>query len=223
MILPEYEAKKLLQSAGMPVVMATSVSSPEQAAAAGIRAGYPLVLKFASTKYSHKSDIGGVRLDLKDESELLDAFADLDRLRTQLDPAGEILLEPMVPAGAELFIGVQRHPQFGLILSAGLGGVMLELLRDVAFRLLPAAKADFSEMLGELLTWPKLRAGFRHLPSVDADSVIALLSSVGEFALQRPGLQELDLNPVIAGPSGVMVVDAMMVLAEPGVPGNPAN
>jgi acyl-CoA synthetase (NDP forming) len=117
----------------------------------------------------------------------------------------------MAPEGAELFIGVQRHPQFGLVMSLGLGGVWLELFHDVAFRLLPAREVDFREMLSELKTWPKFSKGFRHLPPVDGERIVELMQQVAQFVLSRPQLKEMDLNPVIAGASGVSVVDAAIV------------
>ncbi len=111
-------------------------------------------------------------------------------------------MEPMAPAGAELYVGFQHHPLFGPVISVGLGGMLLELTGDVAFRLLPAGKADFLEMLGELNAWPKLKKGFRHFPAVSEDNLLEIISKVADLALSREDIKELDLNPVVARPTG---------------------
>jgi succinyl-CoA synthetase beta subunit len=210
-ILSEFEAKRLLEEASIPVVPVIAASNPDEAKTAAERTGYPVVLKFSSSRYTHKTEIGGVFLNLKNEIDLQNAYRSLEELRDRLDPSGKIILEAMAPEGAELFIGVQRHPQFGPVMSLGIGGVWLELFHDVTFRLLPARDVDFREMLSELKTWPKFSKGFRHLPPVDGERIVELMQKVAQFALSRPQLKEMDLNPIIAGASGVSVVDAAIV------------
>lgn len=212
MILSELEAKRLLEEASIPVVPVIAASTPEEAKTAAERIGYPVVLKFSSSQYTHKTEIGGVFLNLKNETDLQNAYRKLEELRDRLDPSGKIILEAMAPEGAELFIGVQRHPQFGLVMSLGLGGVWLELFHDVAFRLLPAREVDFREMLSELKIWPKFSKGFRHLPPVDGERIVELMQQIAQFVLSRPQLKEMDLNPIIVGASGVSVVDAVIVM-----------
>lgn len=212
MILPEHEAGRLLASAGVPVIALRIVDSLDEAKKEARTLGFPVVLKLSSSEHSHKTEIGGVYLNLATDLDLEDAFEKLSKLREQLDPQAMIIMEPMARAGAELFIGFQRHPQFGPVLSVGLGGIALELYQDVAFRLLPARAVDFQEMLGELKCWPKLRKGFRNLPPVSESHFLGLLEQVAGFVLSRPNVKELDLNPVIVRSEGALVVDATVVV-----------
>jgi succinyl-CoA synthetase beta subunit len=214
MILPEHEANQLLAAAGIPMIPLRTVDSATETKTAAAALGYPVVLKLSSSEYTHKTEVGGVCLNLTNEVDVADAFEKLKELREKLDPRASIIMEPMAPAGAELFIGFQHHPQFGPVLSLGFGGISLELFQDVAFRLLPAKEADYREMLGELKCWPKLRKGFRNLPPVDEKQVLDLMARMAEVALSQPGLRELDLNPVVVRSDGAMVVDATIILAE---------
>jgi acyl-CoA synthetase (NDP forming) len=172
-----------------------------------------VALKFASPAFTHKTEIGGVRLNLRQPSEIEEAFGHLQKLRQDLDPSAAIILEPMAPTGVELFIGYQRHPAFGPVLSLGLGGIWLELVRDVSFRLLPATRQDFAAMLAELKSWPKLRAGFRHLPPLSDGIVVDLVERIAVFVLAHPEIAEMDLNPVTAYSDRALVVDARIVHA----------
>ncbi len=212
MILPEYEAKKLLMEASAPVVEAIAVETLETAKAEAARIGGPVALKFSSARHAHKTEVGGVFLNLKDDCGLEEAFRKVEELRGRLDPDGKIILEAMAPRGTEFFIGFQRHPQFGPVLSFGMGGVWLELFHVVAFRLLPARGVDFLEMASELKGWDKLRAGFRNFPPVDENQVVDLLGRISALVLARPDIMEMDLNPVIAAASGMVVLDARIVM-----------
>lgn len=213
MILPEHAANRLLAEAGIPVIPLIVVDSPEAAKKEARGFGRPVALKFSSAKFPHKSEISGVYVNLAEDGEIEAAFIKLDGLRRRLDAEAKIIIEPMARAGAELFIGYQLHAQFGSVLSIGLGGIFLELTEDVAFRLLPAKECDFREMLAEVRSWPKLRAGFRNLPPADETHVLDLMRRVADFALSHPDLRELDLNPVVAGSDGTCVIDAMILLA----------
>ncbi|MHC1726894.1 MAG: acetate--CoA ligase family protein [Syntrophobacteraceae bacterium] len=208
MVLPEYEANKLLSDNGIPVIRIVPVDSVENAIKIAGEFGCPVALKFSSARYPHKSELGGVCLNLSGEKDLRGAFEQLQGLRERLDPRARIIMEPMIPDGAELFVGYQFHAQFGPVISVGLGGVFLELTKDVAFRLLPARGADFAEMLSELRSWPKLKKGFRNLQPVEENHILSLMQRVSEFALSRPDVTELDLNPVIARSDGAWAVDS---------------
>lgn len=212
MILPEHEANRILAGAGIPMISMRTVSSLDEARQEAAELGYPVVLKLSSSLHTHKTEIGGVALDLREAPALEDAFRRLHDLRAQLDPGAVIIIEPMAGSGAELFVGYQRRREFGPVLSFGLGGVFLELFKDVAFRLLPAGAADFREMLSELKSWPKVRDGFRGLPPVDEERVVRLLEQVAAFVLDHPEIVELDLNPVIMDARGATVTDATIVL-----------
>jgi len=211
MILPEHEAKELLEKAHIPVVPTRTVDSFEEADTEARKMGYPVVMKLSSGRFSHKTDIGAVFLNIQDKPGLQKSYAELTGLRDKLDRQAAIIVEPMAPEGAEFFIGIQRHESFGLVMTMGLGGVWLELFKDVAFRLLPATRSDFREMLSELKGWPKLRAGFRNLPPVDSENMLQLMERVAEFILKRDEILEMDLNPIMAYPDRALVVDARMV------------
>jgi hypothetical protein len=215
MILPEHEANCLLSSAGIPMIPLRAVNSSEEARKEAASLGYPVVLKLSSSIHTHKTEIGGVLLNLTNDQQLEEAFAKLQARREQLDPQAIIILEPMAGSGAEFFVGFQRHRQFGPVLSFGLGGISLELFKDVAFRLLPAGATDFREMLCELKSWPKMRSGFRNLPPIDEERVIRLLEQVAEFVLDHPEVRELDLNPVLMGFEDATVLDATVILERP--------
>ncbi|MHC1742788.1 MAG: acetate--CoA ligase family protein [Syntrophobacteraceae bacterium] len=212
MILPEYEANRLLADAGLPMIPVKGVESVDEAKNAAAAFACPVVLKLSSSKHTHKTEIGGVCLNLTTTQDLTSAFQKLEALRRELDEEALIILEPMAESGSEFFIGFQRHPQFGPVLSFGLGGISLELFKDVAFRLLPARAADFREMLSELKSWPKMRDGFRSLPPVEEANVIDLLEKTAAFALDHPEVDELDLNPVIMTARGATIADAAIIL-----------
>jgi hypothetical protein len=215
MILPEHDANRLLTGAGIPMIPARAVGSADEAVREAAILGFPVVLKLSSSTHTHKTEIGGVVLNIADNHDLNEAFTTLQALREQVDREAVIILEPMAGAGAEFFVGFQRHPQFGPVLSFGLGGISLELFKDVAFRLLPARAADFREMLSELKSWPKMRNGFRNLPPVDEEAVLGLLEQVAGFVLNRPEIWELDLNPVLMSSEGATVLDATIILKYP--------
>lgn len=212
MILPEHEANRLLADSGVPMIPVRAVKSAQEANAGAGNVGYPVALKLSSSLYSHKTEVGGVFLNIENERDVEKAFEKLKKLRDELDRQASIILEPMAPAGAEFFIGFQLHPQFGPVISVGLGGVSLELIQDVAFRLLPAGTVDFREMLAELKSWPKLQKGFRNLPPVDGGLLLNLMEKAAEVALSHPEIVELDLNPVVVRSDGAIVVDARILM-----------
>jgi succinyl-CoA synthetase beta subunit len=215
MILPEHAANRLLAVGGLPMIAVKAVNSAEEAKKEAASLGYPVVLKLSSSIHTHKTEIGGVLVNLADDHQLEEAFEKLQAVRAQLDPQAMLILEPMAGSGAEFFVGFQRHRQFGPVLSFGSGGIPLELFKDVAFRLLPAREADFREMLTELKSWPKMRRGFRNLPAVDEERTIRLLEQVAAFVLDHPEIRELDLNPVLMGAEDVTVLDATIILDRP--------
>ena len=211
MVLPEHEANRLLSEAGISVISLAKVDSAEHASATASELGYPVAMKLSSAKYTHKSEIGGVLLNLRTGSDVKKAYGQMGALREKLDPDAQIIMEPMCPEGAELFIGYQLHAQFGPVISIGLGGTFLELTEDVAFRLLPARTVDFREMLGELHSWPKLKKGFRGLPPANEDHILLMLERLSAFVLARPDVSEIDLNPVVIATDGALAVDARIV------------
>jgi acyl-CoA synthetase (NDP forming) len=179
---------------------------------AGAGLGYPVVLKLDAAGHAHKSEIGGVRLGLADADGVRAAAADLFALPL---PDGVtrrgLLVAQMIEGGVELIIGVERDAQFGPTVLVGLGGVLTEVLDDVALRLAPVPVDAAAEMLSGL-RGAALLSGYRGSTAVDLDAIRDLIVGVGRLAVDRPDIAELDLNPVIATTAGVTIVDALVVL-----------
>jgi acyl-CoA synthetase (NDP forming) len=209
-ILNEVQSKDLLRQAGLPVIETTLARTVEEALADGSGFGYPVVLKVVSPEIVHKSDAGGVRLGLADEAAVRTAFADLQGV------AGSgflgVAVQPMASGGVELALGGHRDPQFGPVVLFGLGGVFVEVLRDVALRVAPLSRLDATDMLDEIRGRPLLE-GARGQPPVDRQALVEVLCQLGDFLLARPWIESVDLNPVLAGPRGLTAVDARVVLS----------
>ncbi len=203
----EVQAKAALAAFGLAVLAGRVVSTSEEAVAAGEALGYPVVLKAIGV--AHKSEAGAVRLNLRNAAEVESAAARLAGLGAGL------LIETMVTdAVAELLIGVTRDPQFGLLMTIGAGGVLVELLSDARSLLLPATEDDIRSAILSLRTAPLLQ-GFRGRPRGDLEAAIAAVLSVARFAEAHTGtLEELDVNPLLVRPEGqgAVAVDALIRL-----------
>jgi succinyl-CoA synthetase beta subunit len=215
--LPERESLDLLRSAGLAVTPAVAVPDADAAVeAARPLGGHAVVLKVDAVDLTHKSDVGLVRLDLRGDDAVRAAAEDLFGMarRHGVDARG-LLVEPMADAGVELIVGVQRDPSFGPLVVVGLGGVLTEILDDVAIRLAPVGRAAARAMLDDLRGAALLR-GTRGRPPVDTAAVADLIVGLSSLAVARPDIVEIDLNPVVASPDGALAVDALVVVAEPG-------
>ena len=217
--LNEIEAKALLAAAGIAVTRAELASTPADAVAAAQRCGFPVALKIVSPDIAHKSDVDGVRLGLASADAVTAAFEAVVaavRRRRPGAPIDGVAVQPMAPpGGVELVVGVSVDPQFGHVIMCGLGGVLVEVLHDVVFRLLPLQPRDARQMLTELRGLPLLR-GVRGRPAADLGAIETLLLSVSRLIAQRPDIRELDLNPVLAYPDGVLAVDARALIEAAG-------
>ncbi len=202
-------ATEILTAFGIPVISTEAADTPDAAVAAAERIGYPVALKAASPALVHKTDVGGVRLGLRTGEEVRDAFATM--LGTLGDTMAGANLQAMADPGVELIIGVTRDPQFGPLVVFGMGGVAAELQRDTALRLPPLTDVDVHEMLGSLRGSPLL-FGYRGSLPVDTEGLADVLTRVSQLAEALPELVELDCNPVIASPSGAVVVDVKLRL-----------
>jgi acetyltransferase len=174
----------------------------------------PLALKVVSKDVLHKSDAGGVRLNVAGVDAVKRAIGDITASVKRHAPAAEIagvLAAPMAAKGVEIIIGVTRDPQFGPVLMLGLGGVFVEVIRDVVFRALPVSAGDVDEMLGDL-RYRKMLEGTRDLPAVDKAGLRELMLKVSALAGAHPEIVEIDLNPVIAHAGGYTIADARMIL-----------
>jgi len=210
--LSERESLELLAAAGLPVTAARAAADPDGAAAAAADLGYPVAVKLDAVGLAHKSELGGVALDLRSAQGVrtsTEALLGLGAGRG-LQLRG-VLVEPMAPPGVELIAGVKRDPLFGPVVLVGLGGMLAEALNDVAVRLAPVRAQDAAAMLDELRGAALMR-GVRGRPPVDRHALVDLLIRLGDLAVERPDIVEIDLNPVVAGPFGVVAVDALVVM-----------
>lgn len=214
-ILTEIEAKQMLEDAGVPVSPARLAKTRDAAVAEAEKLGYPIVLKIVSPQITHKSDVGGVALGLTSSAEVGDAFDRVVASAKQHEPSATIdgvAVQRMEKAGTEVIIGVTKDPQFGPVLMFGLGGVLVEVLKDVAFRVIPIEQRDARQMIEEIKGYPLLQ-GYRGSDPADLAQLQALLMKVSAFVEAHPEVAELDLNPVFAYKDGAIAVDARVVLA----------
>ena len=216
-MLSETEAKAVLAAYGIPVAVTETVAGTEAALAAAARIGYPVALKICSPDISHKSDVGGVALDLADAAALRSAavhmLAQVAALRPQARLAG-FTVQPMVrrPDAQELIVGIATDPVFGPVVLFGQGGVAVEVNPDRAVGL-PPLNPVLARALVARTRVARLLAGYRNRPAADMDAVYATLQKVAQLAADLPELAELDINPLLADADGVIALDARIKLA----------
>ncbi len=216
-VLTEVESKELIGSAGIPVVPTRLAASREDAVAVAGEVGYPTVLKVASPDILHKSDIGGVKIGLADAEAVGRAYDEIIAAARSSNPDARVhgvSVQPMAAAGVEVIIGASKDPQFGPFLMFGLGGVLVEVLRDVAFRLVPLTPRDARQMVREIKGFPLLE-GYRGTPPSDVAALEDTLLKLSAFLDEHDEIKELDLNPIFAYPQGLSAVDARVILEEP--------
>ena len=212
---PERESLVMVRAAGIPVTASTAATDADAAVGAAAKLGWPVALKLDTTGTAHKSDIGGVALGLTDAEAVRTAFESVTAAgRGAGTQVRGVLVQPMAAPGVELIVGFRRDPTFGPTVLVGSGGILAEILDDVAIRLVPLDRAAAREMLDELRSAPIL-AGARGRTAVDLDAVADLIVAVARFGEQHPDVLEIDLNPVIASPGGAVAVDALVVSAGP--------
>lgn len=211
-LLTPSESIDLLAGHRFPVVRSIAAAGEEQAVEAARKIGFPVAVKIDSPEVSHKSDIGGVILGIRDEAGVRSAVRRIGEAAKRAGAkGGGVLVSAMADPGVEVIVGVTRDLQFGHAVLFGIGGVLVEVLRDVTFRLVPLSDRDAREMIEEIRGAPILR-GIRGRPAADLDAIRDLLLLVSAFAEKTPGLREMDLNPVIVRGSGLSIVDARVVL-----------
>ncbi len=215
--LLEHEAKELLKAYGISIPPYVLARTPEDLAQAGQQLGdVPLAMKVVSKDILHKSDAGGVKLNIRGEAGMKAAFAEILANSRAYAPDADIqgmLVAPMAEKGVEIIIGVTRDPQFGPIMMFGLGGIFVEVLKDVVFRALPLSPADAEEMLDEIKA-KAILAGVRGASPADRRAIIDLMLRLSRICLAHPEIAEVDLNPVIVYPKGLAILDARMILAD---------
>ncbi len=212
--VPTVDAVGLLEKAGVPMAPVALAASADEAVRAWRGFGRPVAMKIESPDILHKTDVGGVTLNLDDEPAVRAAFADLmERCQAGLPRArlAGVIVQPMSSGHIELVIGVKRDAVFGTMVMVGYGGILLEVLRDVSFRRAPFSESEANSMLGELRMRPVFD-GVRGRPAVDVPRLCVLLASLSRWAAAVEQLDELDLNPLLIGSDGPVGVDSVVIL-----------
>jgi acyl-CoA synthetase (NDP forming) len=201
-------ARTALAEAGLPFGAARTVGNRDEALAAAAELGYPLVLK--ASDLLHKSDAGGVALDLRDERELVAAY---EEMAVRLDPESFSLeAAEDVAAGFELLVGARRDPRFGPLVAVAAGGIHAEALRDVAVALAPVDEETAEQLIRSLQSAPML-VGARGRPPLDVKAAARAIAALSNFAAAHPEIAEVEVNPLLLLPSGAVGLDARLVLA----------
>jgi acetyltransferase len=212
--LLETESRDILEKYGLSLPVAALISSADEVDEAAGKIPYPQAMKVVCPDIIHKSDAGGIKLDLKDEKEVREAFEEIvtnARKFTTQDRVLGTLISPMVGEGQECIIGMIRDPQFGPVIMFGLGGIFVEVLKDVSFRIAPLANEDIDEMIKEIKGYPVL-TGIRGAKPGDIDAIREILTRLSDIATDNPEIKEIDLNPVIVHEKGASIVDSRMIL-----------
>lgn len=213
-LLTEVESKEVLAAAGIPATTTRLAKSRDEAVALAGELGYPVVLKIASTDITHKSDIGGVKLNLQSADAVGAAYDAIVAAARSADPTANIegvSVQNQARQGTEVILGMTKDAQFGPVLMFGLGGILVEVLKDVSFRIVPLARRDASQMVREIKAFPVLQ-GYRNMEPADLNALEEMLIKLSDFADAHPEVKELDLNPVFAYKDGAIAVDARIIL-----------
>lgn len=210
--LLEPEAYELLDYYGLPVPPHRVVSSAEEAETAAADIGYPVVAKIVSPDILHKTEAGGVVLNLKDGGAVRAAYEQItDRARQSKAAVRGVLISRMAPPGTEVIVGVVQDDQFGPVVMFGLGGIFVEVYQDISFRLVPLSKQDAAAMIQEVKAFPVLQ-GVRGKRSADLEALTDLLLKASQIAEENLEIAEMDLNPIILYEKGLSVVDVRILL-----------
>ena len=213
-VITEEVAKSILKSYGIKVPGYALVNSADQAAKAAKKLGFPLVMKVVSPQILHKTDVGGVKVGLDNVNDVKKTFNDMYKRLSKKKGVQlkGILLEKMVPKGTELIVGLQNDPQFGPVIMVGIGGVLTEVFRDVAFRMLPITTSDAKSMLDEL-KGSKMLKGFRGSEPIDINMLSKALVQIGKLGVDNAShFDSIDFNPIVVYPKSYAVVDAKIIL-----------
>lgn len=221
----EHEAKDIMKAYGIPIPAYDTAVTADEAVEKSKAIGYPVVLKILSKDILHKSDAGGVKINLKSDDEVRKAFTEImDNAKNygkkkgiDVDLSRGVFISDFADMGTEIIVGVTKDPQFGHALMVGLGGIFVEVLKDVSFRLIPFTKNDAREMLKELKAY-KILEGIRGEPERDIESLIGVMLAVSKMVVENPEITELDCNPtfVYEKGKGTLVVDARILISEAG-------
>jgi acyl-CoA synthetase (NDP forming) len=214
--LLEHEAYDVLRAYGLPVPKAGLARNEDEAVRIAEEIGYPVVLKIVSPDIVHKSDVGGVKVGIKGVEDLKKAFNEI--MNNVKEKASEakvsgILVQEMVPEGLEVIVGSTRDPTFGPVLMFGLGGIFVEVLKDVSFRIAPVTKYDAESMLGEIKA-AKILDGYRGMPPRDKSALVDIIVKLSKFMEEQEDVTDVDLNPIMAFEEGkgAKIADARVLI-----------
>ena len=220
----EHEAKDIMKEYGIPIPPYATAATADDAVAQSKEIGFPVVLKILSKDILHKSDAGGVKLNLKNEEEVRAAFNEImenakkygSGKGIEVDLSRGVFITDFAEQGTEVIVGVTLDPQFGHALMFGLGGIFVEVLKDVTFRLIPMEEIDAREMVGEIKA-AKILEGVRGQPPRDIDALVDIIMKVSKMIEENPEIIELDCNPtfVYEKGKGASVVDARILIENP--------
>jgi acetate---CoA ligase (ADP-forming) subunit beta len=212
--LLETEAKTLCMEYDIPVTRFKLAKDEEEAAKYATAIGFPIVLKIVSPDIVHKSDVGGVIVGIKSVSEVKKGYRQIMNSIKKHKPDAKIvgvLVQEMAPAGTEVIVGSIKDPQFGPAIMFGLGGVFVEVLKDVTFRIAPITEDEAAEMISEVKAYPLLK-GYRNTPPADLKAITKILVNTSRLVTEHPEIKELDLNPIMVYEKGAKAVDARIIL-----------
>jgi acetyltransferase len=213
------EAREILQAYGLRIPRSEIAADTERAVEIASQIGYPVVLKIASPDILHKTDVGGVKVGLQNDEAVRDAFELMVYRAQRYVPEARIwgcLVQEMAPAGGvEVLVGMNRDPQFGPLVTFGLGGIYVETLKDVTFRLAPFSRQEAEEMIGEIRAHALLD-GVRGKPAMDKEAIVEALLRMGQLVQDFPDIVELDINPLMVYPrgQGAIAIDMRLVLRD---------
>jgi len=212
--LLETEAKTVCIDYGIPVTKFELAKNEDQAVKFAEKIGFPVVLKIVSPDIMHKSDVGGVIVNLKDADSVQNAYQQIMKNVKKHNVNAKVigvLVQEMAPASTEVIVGSIKDPQFGPALMFGLGGIFVEVLKDVTFRIAPITEEEAHEMITEVKAYPLLK-GYRNTPPADIDAIVQILLKTSKLVTEHQEIKELDLNPIMVYEKGAKTVDARIVL-----------
>ncbi len=214
--LTEIESKEIIRGLGIPTTEIKLATTNEQAVALAKEIGLPVVLKIVSTDIIHKSDVGGVKVGLASAEAVSKAYDEIMASVKAGAPTATvsgIAVQNMAKSGTEVIIGMTKDPQFGPVLMFGLGGIMVEVLKDVAFRIVPLTRRDAQQMIHEIKGYPLLE-GYRGQEPANVAALEDILLKLSDFVDQHAEIKEVDLNPIFATANGAVAVDARIILED---------
>ena len=214
-VLTEIEAKQILMQSGINCTDTQLAATKEAAVELSEKFGYPVVLKVSSVDISHKSDAGGVKVNLKNKAEIENAYDAIIKSCKAAVPTANIegvSVQPMGRPGIEVIVGMIKDPSFGPVIMFGLGGVFVEVMKDVAFRIVPIEASDAEDMINEI-KGKKLLEGYRGQEPADVAYLQQMLVKLSDFVDATPEIEEIDMNPVFCYRDGAVVVDARIILS----------